>query len=96
MSRLPLRNYHNVEHPHVPISGVFKIDIMAQPSPIDQAKLTIGNVVMLQNVQAKEYRNAMELKWVEKVTDEQAAKGWKNREPILIRPGDERALAIEA
>lgn len=96
VSRLPLRNYHNVEHPHVPINGVFKIDIMDPPLEADLATFAIGNMVILQNIHAKEYMGALEMKWADKVTDEQASAGWENRRPILISPADERALAVEA
>jgi hypothetical protein len=95
LSRLPLRNFHNVEHLHVPITGIYKIDIMHAPAPADQAIFVAGNVVMLRNVRSKEYKGALEMIWAEKVTEEQKTDGWKSKRPQLIPPGDERALIIE-
>lgn len=95
VSPLPQRNFHNVSHPHLPMSGVYKIDIKHQPSPSDEAMFTAGSVLLLPNVRAKDYRGEMEIIWSEKVTDEQEAKGWRTKRACLIPPEDERALAIE-
>lgn len=95
VSRLPLRNFHNIDHPHVPMSGVFKIDIMHSPSQDDVGTFQPGKVVMLRNVRSKEYKGELEMIWSERLTDEQEARGWNYKRPRLISSGDERAVAIE-
>lgn len=94
-SRYPQRNFHNVEHPNLPMSAIYKIDIKHPPELAEQGIYQVGNVVMLRNVRAKEYKGAMEMIWAEKVTAEQAATGWNIKKPVHISPTDERALQIE-
>ena len=95
VSSLPQRNFHGVDHPNVPINGVFRIEIKYPSSPTDEETFKAGNVVLLPNVRAKNYKGEMELIWSERLTDEQEARGWKVKSATLIQPEDERALAIE-
>ncbi|OCF76410.1 hypothetical protein I204_02105 [Kwoniella mangroviensis CBS 8886] len=90
-----LRNFHNIQIQGLPNKALFILAIHDLPPSHEMPSFDVGNIVKLENVRSKLYRDALELSWSELPTSDQALQGWRRRKCMLIDEHDERARVIE-
>lgn len=91
----PTNNFHNVDI-GIPPSAVFCLVFFDQQPDVVVFLFHPGKFIHLTNINVKRHRGAgpLELKWSEKVTEDQKAMGWKNRLCSEVLSTDHRATEI--
>lgn len=89
----PVRNFHSIDA-HIHPNAVMALNVWGDIREQTLQLIKEGAILHFPNVRAKEY-GGLELKWSDKMTQEQVAMGWQDRSVVKISPDDPRAIEIE-
>lgn len=89
----PTRNFHQVDA-HLHPNAIMTLNVWGDIRDHTKQLLKAGAILHFPNVRAKEF-NGLELKWSDKMTQEQVDRGWQDRTITEISVDDPRAIEIE-